>query len=68
MYLAQGLFQIAKSTNKPIVLSGGVSYNKIISEFMTNQGVLINKEVPCGDSGISYGQSYLANLLNHNFQ
>jgi hypothetical protein len=25
---------------------------------------LFNKEIPCGDGGISYGQAYLANLLN----
>ncbi len=66
MYLASGLLAIAKQANKkdniPIVFSGGVAYNRMISEFMINNGVLVNKEIPCGDGGICYGQAYLANL------
>jgi hydrogenase maturation protein HypF len=65
-YIAEGLYQIASMFDKeiPIVFSGGVAYNNIISEYMINKGVLINKNIPCGDGGISYGQVYLANLFN----
>ena len=64
MYIAKGLFNIAKQENKkiPIVLSGGVGYNTMISEYMIKNNVLFNKEIPCGDGGICYGQAYLANL------
>jgi hydrogenase maturation protein HypF len=66
MYLAQGLYEIAKElsekTGKEIVLSGGVAYNRMISEFMVKRKVLVNKEIPAGDGGICYGQAYLANL------
>jgi hydrogenase maturation protein HypF len=66
MYLARGIFKIAKQAtkgnNKPIVFSGGVAYNRMISEFMIRNDVLVNKEIPCGDGGICYGQAYLANI------
>ncbi|MFH0874637.1 MAG: carbamoyltransferase HypF [archaeon] len=64
-YLANGMFLIAKkiSNNSPIVFSGGVAYNKMISEYMLSNGVLLNKEIPAGDGGICYGQAYLANML-----
>ena len=66
MYLAKGFFEVAKQIageDKPIVLSGGVAYNRMISGFMIKNGVLINKEIPCGDGGICYGQAYLANMI-----
>ncbi|MFC2154677.1 carbamoyltransferase HypF [Candidatus Altiarchaeota archaeon] len=62
MYLSKGLYTIAKEADKPIVFSGGVAYNRMISGFMLENGVLVNKEVPCGDGGICYGQVYLANV------
>jgi len=62
MYLAKGLFEITKSNNIPVVFSGGVAYNKMISSFMMENDVLLNKDIPCGDGGICYGQAYLANL------
>lgn len=66
MYLARGLLMIAKKSLKnndmPIVFSGGVAYNKMISEYMLQNGVLVNKELPAGDGCICYGQAYLANL------
>lgn len=62
IYIASGLYKIAKTFSKPIVFSGGVANNKIISGYMKKKGVLLNKAVPCGDAGISYGQAYLANL------
>ncbi len=66
MYIAKGLFAIANkaadSKNLPIVLSGGVTYNRMMTEYMLKQGVLVNRELPAGDGGICYGQAYLANL------
>lgn len=66
MYLAKGLLMIAKKSLKnnkiPVVFSGGVAYNKMISGYMLKNGVLVNKELPAGDGCICYGQTYLANL------
>ena len=65
MYLAKGFFEIAKQkagNEVPIVLSGGVAYNRMISEFMMKNDVIVNKDVPCGDGGICYGQAYLSNM------
>lgn len=66
LYLAKGLLMIAKKSLKnkdmPIVFSGGVAYNKMISEYMLKTGVLVNKDLPAGDGCICYGQTYLANL------
>ncbi|MBN1157112.1 carbamoyltransferase HypF, partial [Candidatus Woesearchaeota archaeon] len=61
-YLAEGLFNIAKTRNKAIVLSGGVAYNRMISGFMLEREVLVNKYIPSGDGGICLGQAYLANI------
>lgn len=69
IYLANGFLKIAeiikKEHNKKmnILFSGGVAYNSIITYIMLKNNVLINKEIPCGDGGISYGQSYLGNLI-----
>ena len=66
MYLACGLFGIAKRRagrdDKPVVFSGGVAYNRMISGFMIDNGVLVNREIPCGDGGLCYGQAVLANI------
>lgn len=70
IYLANGMYQIAyvyaRQQNKKIVFSGGVAYNEMITTFLIEKGVLINKEIPSGDGGISYGQSYLANAMIKN--
>ncbi len=66
MYLAKGFFKMAKQkagNEVPIVLSGGVAYNKMISEFMIKNNVLVNKKIPCGDGGVCFGQAYLANII-----
>jgi hydrogenase maturation protein HypF len=66
MYIAKGLYEIARTALKkkdmPIVFSGGVAYNRMISEFMLQHDVLVNREIPAGDGGICYGQAYLANM------
>jgi hydrogenase maturation protein HypF len=66
LYIAKGLFQMARTAVKkkdvPIVFSGGVAYNRMISAFMLKHGVLVNRELPAGDGGICYGQAYLANM------
>jgi hydrogenase maturation protein HypF len=65
-YLAEGLYQMAaeRAGGRPIVFSGGVACNRMISGFMLERGVLVNRQLPCGDGGICYGQAYLANLLH----
>jgi hydrogenase maturation protein HypF len=60
-YIAKGMYKIASKLNKPIVFSGGVAYNRMISGFMMKNNVLVNKNIPSGDGGICYGQAYLAN-------
>jgi len=62
MYIAKGLFEIAKKKNKPIVFTGGVAYNQMISGFMKDKGVLMNKDIPPGDGGVCAGQAVIANL------
>lgn len=66
-YLAIGLYSIAIQTKKPIVWAGGCAYNRIMTEYFLSKGVLVNKEIPSGDGGISFGQiaAYLANPRNN---
>lgn len=72
MYIAKGMYKIAneylknEGRNKKIVFSGGVAYNKMITSYMINNNVLINKEIPCGDGGVCYGQVYLADAIIRN--
>jgi hydrogenase maturation protein HypF len=64
LYLAQGLLKIAQKYKKPIVFSGGVAYNRIITSYFLKHGVLVNQQVPAGDGGISFGQiNYVLNKL-----
>ncbi len=55
-YVAEGLLTIAKRAKKPIVFSGGCAYSRVMTNYLLEQGVLINKTVPAGDGGISFGQ------------
>ena len=55
-YLAAGLYSIAAQQKKPIVWAGGCAYNRIMTGYFLSKGVLINKDVPPGDGGISFGQ------------
>jgi hydrogenase maturation protein HypF len=63
LYIARGLYAIAQKYKKPIIFGGGCAYNRIMSSFMLSHGVLMNKNIPCGDGGISFGQIayYLTN-------
>ena len=65
MYLANGIYDIAQKNTKgklPIVLSGGVAYNKMISNFLIKNGVFVHKNIPSGDGCICVGQSMLSNI------
>ncbi|NOQ56325.1 MAG: carbamoyltransferase HypF [Nanohaloarchaea archaeon] len=57
-YVSRGLYMIAESVSEdlPIVFSGGVAYNRYVTGYMIENGVLINLKVPAGDGGISFGQ------------
>jgi len=55
-YLAEGLYAIAEKTNKSIVWAGGCAYNRIMTSFFLERGVLMHKNIPSGDGGISFGQ------------
>ncbi|HRY82631.1 MAG TPA: hypothetical protein P5232_02940 [Candidatus Moranbacteria bacterium] len=52
--------QILHSTslvqNDDVFISGGLTNNKIISSFLESKGAYINKKIPRGDAGISFGQ------------
>lgn len=65
--LAQLILQTAKKYKiKQITLSGGCFVNRILTDtaiqLLEENGfdAYINEKVPCGDGGISLGQSYLA--------
>ncbi len=57
-YLADGLISISEdlADGRPIIFSGGVAYNRQITGRMIRNGIIINKEYPAGDGGISAGQ------------
>ena len=57
-YLAEGFWRLARKLDPrlPVVFGGGVAYNRIITTYLTRQGVLINQKIPPGDGGISFGQ------------
>ena len=63
LYLATGLHAIAAQKNKPIVWAGGCAYNRIMTKYFLSKGILINRDVPAGDGGISFGQ--IAAYLKH---
>ena len=64
MYLAKGMYKIANQYNKPILWSGGCAYNTHITQYFLNKGVLINKNIPSGDGGVSVGQiGYILNKI-----
>ncbi|MCC7572509.1 MAG: carbamoyltransferase HypF [Candidatus Methanofastidiosum sp.] len=56
----------AKNDHLPIAFSGGVAYNKIFSDTIkkyvesNNLKYVEHKLIPCGDGGVSFGQSLFA--------
>jgi len=58
LYLASGLHQMAEraGAGTPITFSGGVAVNTIFSSYLKERGVLLHRDVPPGDGGISFGQ------------
>lgn len=61
-YLSKGLLELASEYGKPIVFTGGVAYNRLISQYLFEKGVKFNNSVPPGDNGVSFGQ--IAYALN----
>ncbi|HNZ87415.1 MAG TPA: carbamoyltransferase HypF [Methanofastidiosum sp.] len=55
--------EVAKEHNLPVGFSGGVAYNRIFSDTIKKQveseGIkyLEHRLIPCGDGGVSFGQS-----------
>lgn len=71
LYLAQGLYEIVKkssvishqsskknqlSPTDVIFAAGGVTNNKIISNYFISKNIYLNTSVPRGDAGLSFGQ------------
>jgi len=65
IYLAHGFYeiitqyikQIDNSNSHPqIFIGGGVSNTKIISDYFESKNSLLNKKIPRGDAGLSFGQ------------
>ncbi len=62
LYIAKGLCEIIRLQTKgyrlktSVFAAGGLSNNKIISEYLENQGVYLAKKIPRGDEGIAIGQ------------
>lgn len=56
LYLAKGLLGLIKDKKHKIFFAGGMADNRIISEYLINKGVFVNKEIKRGDEGISFGQ------------
>jgi hydrogenase maturation protein HypF len=75
IYIADGLFEIAKRIAdrygiNAIGITGGVSYNRIITERVMNNAkkegfnFIYHQRVPNGDGGISFGQGIAYILKN----
>jgi hydrogenase maturation protein HypF len=75
IYIADGLFEIAKKIAdkygiNTIGITGGVSYNRIITERVMNNAkkegfnFIYHQRVPNGDGGISFGQGVAYILKN----
>ncbi len=59
LYIAQGLYQLGckmSDVRCEIFFSGGIANNKIISNYMESKKVYVNKKIPRGDAGLSFGQ------------
>ncbi len=65
-YLASGLGEIASEFDAPLVISGGVAYNKFFAKVVretSGKDVLVPEQYPAGDNGISLGQLYSLKVL-----
>ena len=60
LYIAKGLAKLAKSGMEEgeydYYFAGGMADNKIMAEFLSFKGFYLNKKIPRGDAGISFGQ------------
>ena len=60
LYLAQGFSELINKSaiekNPSVFVSGGLSKNKIISDYFHRQGFYQTQIIPCGDAGLSFGQ------------
>jgi len=63
LYIAKGLREIIKNHNLKFMIhdsclfaAGGLSNNKIISDYLEKQGVYLSKKIPRGDEGMAFGQ------------
>jgi len=66
-YIAEGFRKIAfkfKKEAKNFYLSGGLSYNKIISSYLSQKGFFLTNTISRGDEGISIGQIFYFLLTN----
>ncbi|MBR9675605.1 carbamoyltransferase HypF [Candidatus Woesearchaeota archaeon] len=62
-YLANGYIKIINALNNesfPVLVSGGVTYNKHITKKFLEEAYITNQKVPSGDGGISLGQAHWA--------
>jgi hydrogenase maturation protein HypF len=41
-----------------VFFAGGIANNKIISDYLVLKGVVVSKEIPRGDAGLSFGQLF----------
>ncbi|MEF3692526.1 MAG: hypothetical protein V3574_05740 [Candidatus Moraniibacteriota bacterium] len=61
-YLARGLTNMINKSiaqkNPPVFVSGGLSKNKIISDYFRRQGFYQPQIIPYGDAGLSFGQIF----------
>ncbi len=70
-YIADGLLEIGNEFlhNKSYIIhhtffAGGMANNKIISKILESKGVYMNKKIPRGDAGLSFGQIFYFLLAN----
>lgn len=70
LYIAKGFYEMIKQNHDSKFIihdscfaAGGLSNNKIISEYLEKKGVYLSKKIPRGDEGIAIGQvvHYLTN-------
>ena len=74
LYIAQGLYKVIKKyrtslrsdfkTRLNTYFAGGMANNKIMSAYLGQKEVIINKTIPPGDAGLSFGQVIYYLLTN----